>query len=138
MAISVFKAFQSTVTRFFDRMITSSDRWLVDPTTGAVVGVQNQHSNGPDARFVPVDITLAQLNNPTAAMLADLDATYRLNAPPYPRFFSDGAQLAPFGASETDVVIPPGFNVYFYAPLTIATPQELIVQGQVRVIAYPA
>jgi len=136
MAFSIFKAFKSTVTPPNYRDLSPTDNWLTDPQTGAIIGVEAPTGTGPDARFTPVDITAAQLAVPTAAMLADLDATYRLNVAPYPRYYSDGAQLAPFGASETEVVIPPGFNTIFYAPLTIATPEELLVQGQVRVIAY--
>ena len=139
MAISVFKAFNSTVTRFYDRMISSSDRWLVDPTTGAVVGVQNQNCNGPDARFVPVDLTASQIANPTALMLADLDATYRLNVAPYSRYQSDGASLVPVGGSnESETVVPPGINVIYYDPLKIASPNSLVIEGTVRVQAYPA
>lgn len=138
MALTMFKAFISTVTRFYTQPISSTDRWLVDPTTGAITGVQSDGANGPDARFVPVDITPAQLLNPDPLMIADLDATYRLNQPPYPRYMSDGTQLVPLGAAETEIVVPKGFNVIYYAPLTIATPQELVVEGQAQVRSYPA
>lgn len=134
MAISIFRAFRSTVTPSASRRINSNDTWLTDPTTGVVIGVQNQNANGADARFTPVDITVAQSLSPSARMLADIDATYRLNIAPYSRFISDGTQLVPLGnSSETAVVVPAGFNQLFLAPLTIATPQELIVEGGVRV-----
>lgn len=138
MALSIFRAFRSTVTAFTERMIASTDRWLVDPVTGAITGVQSPTANGPDARFVPVDITAAQLAAPTALMLADIDAVYRLNVAPYSRFISNGQNLMPMGSSETETVIPAGTNLIYYAPLTIAFPQELIVEGQVRVQSYPA
>lgn len=137
MALTMFRAFRSTVTAFTERMISSSDRWLTDPVTGAITGVQTQTANGPDARFVPVDITAAQLASPTPAMIADIDATYRLSIAPYPRYQSNGSSLVPLGGDD-GIVVPPGFNFLYYAPLTIASPQELIVEGQVRVQAYPA
>lgn len=138
MAIALFKAFRSTVTMFAERMIKSTDRWLTDPSTGAIVGVQNQNANGPDARFVPVDINATQLAAPTAEMLADLDATYRLNVAPYPRYQSNGARLISAGAEETQRIVPKGFVEVFYSPLTIATPQELVVEGTAYVRALPA
>lgn len=138
MAISIFKAFRSTVTPFTERLVRSTDRWLADPTTGAIIGVENPNASGPHARFTPVDITSAQLASPTAAMIADLDATYRLSTAPYGRYQSDGSQLISAGAPYGDVVIPPGFNTIFYSPLTITPPERLIVQGAIHVIAYVA
>lgn len=138
MALSIFKAFRSTVTPPNVRPITSVDRLLVDPVTGAPIGLQNPDANGPDARFTPVDVTPAQVLAPTVAMIADIDATYRLSVVPYARYRSDGTQLVPADGSGTEVVVPPGFNVIYYAPLTIAFPQELIVQGQARVESFPA
>lgn len=130
MAIRIFSAFISTVTRFLTRPMQANDVWLVDPSTGAITGVRSPNANGPDARFVPVDITAAQSLTPSAAMIADLDATYRLNVPPYSRFVSDGVQLVPLGdSSETEVLIPAGFNYIFKAPLTISAGQTLIVEG---------
>lgn len=130
MAIRNFSAFISTVTRFLTRPMQPSDVWLTDPTTGAITGVRSPIANGPDARFVPVDITLAQAMSPSRLMLADLDATYRLNVAPYTRYVSDGVQLVPLGdSSENVVLIPAGFNYIFKAPLTISAGQELIVEG---------
>lgn len=138
MALTMFRAFRSTVTAFTERMISSTDRWLVDPVTGAITGVQSPTANGPDARFVPVDITAAQLANPPAAMLADIDATYRLNVAPFPRYFSNGTLMLPLGSSETETVVPSFQNLIWYAPVTIAAPEEVIIEGQVRVQSYPA
>lgn len=138
MALAIFKAFRSTVTPPNERRLTDMDRIHVDPVTGAPIGMSNSSANGPAARWTPVDITVAQLNAPTAAMIADLDATYRINVPPYTRYQSDGSQLVSSGGSESEVIVPPGFNQILYAPLTIATPQELLVQGQVRVESFPA
>ncbi len=136
MAFSIFKAFRSTVTPFTERQVRSTDRVLVDPTTGAPIGFENPNANGPHARWTPVDITAAQLAAPTAAMLADLDATYRVNVAPYARYQSDGSQLISSGAAYNDVVVPPGFNEIFYDPLKVQAPQRLIVQGTVHVTAY--
>lgn len=134
MAVPIFSAFNSTVTTFWERLVSAGDRWLVHPITGAIVGVKNPSATGADARFTPVDITAAQLTAPTAAMIADLDATYRLNVAPYSRFQSDGTQIVAIGgANETETVIPAGFNYVFDAPLTISTPQILVVEGGVRV-----
>ena len=135
--LTMFKAFLSTVSPYNRRPLTPQDKILVDPVTGAPVGFANENANGPDARFIPVDITQAQLNAPTALMIADIDAVYRLNTPPYPRFYSDGSQLAPFGSSETETIVAPGINVIYYDPLKIAAPDQLIIQGTVRVQAYP-
>jgi hypothetical protein len=136
MSITIFSAFRSTVTNFTERVIRSTDKWLVDPVTGAPVGVQNPNANGPDARFVPVDLTAAQIASPTAAMLADIDATYRLNTPPYTRYFSDGSELVPMGTAGGgggEIIVPPGFSVTYNAPLTISGTQMLVVQGTAKV-----
>lgn len=137
MAISLFKAFRSTVTPPAVAPIRSTDHWLKDPTTGAIMGVQSDTGNGPNARFAPVDITSAQRVAPSAEMLADLDATFRLNIAPYTRYRSDGQRLIALD-NENDIIIPPGVNVILYSPLTIAAPQEMIVYGQVQVRSYPA
>ena len=137
MALTPFKAFMSTITPFGHRLTKPSDRWLSDPVTGAIVGVECPTANGPDARFVPVDVTAAQIASPTTAMIADIDATYRLNIAPYSRYCSDGTQLVPITESSGEV-IPPGQNLIFYAPWTISGTEVYVVEGQVRVQSYPA
>lgn len=138
MALGIFQAFRSTVTPFTQAPIKSNDRWLLDPTTGAPIGVESRTANGAHARFTPVDITTAQQSNPTDAMLADIDATYRISEAPYTRYISTGTELVPVGVGGSEIVIPPGINVIYYAPLTISTPYELTVKGTVRVQDYPA
>jgi len=91
--MSVFAAFRSTVKPLWDRVVAAHDRWLVDPVTGAIVGVKNNNAGGADARFIPVDLTAGQIAAPTALMLADLDAVYRLNVAPYTRYYSNGTAL---------------------------------------------
>lgn len=137
MAITIFPAFRSTVTPPAERPIEPRDRLLVDPVTGAPIGIQNTSANGPDARFTPVDITVAQRSAPTAAMLADMDATFRLNVTPFTRYRSDGRNLLELGDS-TDLVVPPGVGEIVYGPLTIATPQVAVIYGTLKVQAFPA
>ena len=100
----LFAAFRSTVKPLWDRIIAAGDRWLVDPVTGAVVGVKNPNAGGADARFIPVDLTAAQISAPTALMLADLDATFRLNVAPYTRYYSNGTALVEIIA-EADTLV---------------------------------
>lgn len=91
--MGIFAAFNSTVKPLLNRIIAAQDRWLVDPVTGAIVGVKNNNASGADARFIPVDLTADQIAAPTALMLADLDAVYRLNVAPYTRYISNGTNL---------------------------------------------
>lgn len=138
MAIKIFQAFRSTVTPPNERRMTPYDNWLVDPQTGTIMGVKSPTANGPDARFTPVDITLAQILNPTASMLADLDATYRMSVAPYSRYQSDGTQLVSIGGGgETETVIPAGMTYMLASPFTVATPQEVIVEGGLKVLNLP-
>lgn len=139
MAISVFRAFASTINPFRPGGIFATRRVLVDSTTGAPVGIQNDSANGPDGFWVPTDITAAQVTSPPAAMLADLNATYRLNAAPWTRYVSNGQALVAYGGNGgADDIIPAWMNTILYAPLTITNPDGLTVQGQVRVQNYPA
>ena len=153
MALSIFKAFNSTVTSFVIRKMSAIDEWLADPTTGAIVGIRNPNANGPDARFVPVDLTAAQINAPTAAMIADLDAVYRLSIAPYTRYVSNGTTLVEMGGGDpyhvypTQQTIPPGagpqlipIGAYFdvYSPWTIQNPDGVTVQGSAYVTTRPA
>ena len=132
-------SFRSTTNPPYPRSWGPNDKILTDPLTGAPVGVQNQNANGADARFIPVDVTAAQIAAPTADMIADLDATYRLNVAPYSRYQSDGSQLVSVGAAgESQTFIPAGQNWLLYAPLTVSQGQTLVVQGSVTVITRPA
>jgi len=139
MAISVFKAFISTVNPYRPAGIFATRRVLVDSTTGAPVGIQSDAANGPDGVWAPIDITAAQAANPPAAMLADLNAVYRLNVAPYTRFVSNGSALSAYGGSGAGAdVIPAWMNTILYAPLTVSNVDGLTVYGQVRVQNYPA
>lgn len=140
MAVKVFKSFLSTVTPFKPSGIFATRRVLSDPTTGAPVGIQTDAANGPDGIWTPIDVTAAQILAPTAAMIADLNATYRLNVAPYTRYQSDGTSLVSLTPGEQNVIPADGpfANVVLYAPVTISDPAGLIVYGQARVINYPA
>jgi hypothetical protein len=137
MAVSVFKSFLSTINPFKPAGIFATRRVLTDPTTGAPVGIQNDSANGPDGIWTPIDITAAQVSAPTAAMLADLNATYRLNASPWTRYVSNGQTLVAYGGSGGSDVIPAWMNTILYSPLTITNPDGLTIYGQARVESYP-
>lgn len=51
-----------------------------------------------------IDITIAERDAPTAAMLADTRSTYRLSSPPYTRYTSNGTALAEAGGAGIDPV----------------------------------
>ncbi len=140
MATSVFKSFLSTVTPFKPAGIFATRRVLVDPTTGAPVGIQTDSGNGPDGIWTPIDVTAAQINAPTAGMIADLNAVYRLNVAPYTRYTSDGTRLVSMTPSAQDIIPASGpfANVILYSPVNITDPAGLTVLGQARVESYPA
>lgn len=94
MTIPAFKSFVSSVSPFETTQPQGGAlRMLVDPRTGAPTGIQSQNANGPDGIWTPLDVTAAQIASPTPAMLADLNAVYRLNEAPYTRYYSDGSGL---------------------------------------------
>lgn len=140
MALRIFKSFLSTSNPFRQGGILSNWNILVDPTTGAPVGIQNKNANGPDGIWTPIDVTAAQVTNPPASMLADINATYRLNVAPWTRYTSNGTQLVSSASGTADVVPATGLfaNMIAYSPLTIDAPDGLTVFGQLRVIAFPA
>jgi hypothetical protein len=133
MAIPFFKSFYSTVTPFLTGgQIIPRLRLLVDPRTGSPVGLRNP-SDGPDGIWTPIDLTAAQIAAPTAAMLADLNATFRLNVAPYTRYQSTGTALVSLdGGSNINT------NGIIYSPWTITDPVGVNVAAEVRVIAFPA
>ena len=152
----IFKTFRSTYSPWEPRNWAPYIRLLVDNNTGAPVGIENFNANGADAIFTPVDLTAAQIAAPTAAMVNDLNATYRLNVSPYTRYQSNGSALTPLTESAPDgttmqgavlQTIPAGsplqivgVNSYLniYAPWTIQSSQGVSVQGSVYVTTRPA
>ena len=139
MTIAPFRAFVSTVNPFRPAGIFATRRVLTDSVTGAPVGIQNDGANGADGIWVPIDITAAQVLSPSDAMLADLNATYRLNVSPYTRYTSNGEQLVSMTPGESNVIPADGpfANVILYSPVVISDPSGLTVYGQARVMDYP-
>jgi hypothetical protein len=156
MAISLFKSFRSSVTPFIATGWTNALKLLVDPQTGAPVGIQSQNANGPDGIWTPIDLTAAQIAAPTPAMIADLNATYRLSVAPYTRYQSDGTQLVAIGwevgdgstfPGSTLQTVPPGTPLltigvnsyaYVYSPFTVQNAAGVSVQGRLDVVSRPS
>lgn len=138
MTIAPFKSFISTVNPFKPAGIFAQRRVLTDAVTGAPVGIQTENSNGADGIWAPIDVTPAQVTSPSAAMIADLNATFRLNVAPYTRYTSDGTQLVTVGGDD-NVQGPGGLfgNMISYSPLTVYDPNGIVIRGQVRVISFP-
>jgi hypothetical protein len=91
--MTIFPSFRSTVTPFVPRNWPANLKLLVDPVTGAPAGIESPNANGPHGIWTPVDLTAGQIASPSTAMIADLNATYRLNVAPYTRYQSDGTTL---------------------------------------------
>lgn len=151
-----FRSFRSTVAPLLPRSWIQPVRLLVDAQTGAPAGIENWNAAGPDGMFVPIDLTAAQILAPTAGMIADLNATYRLNVAPYTRYQSDGTSLVQVGGSSADggnfpgevlQTVPPGAGkqivgassyVVIYSPFTVQNDAGVEVRGELRVIDRPA
>lgn len=129
--MSIFRTFRSTVTPFLRRVWPNNLGLLVDPITGAPCGIESPNANGADGVWTPIDITPAQAANPDPLMLADLNATFRINVPPYLRLYSDGNELLAMGGTNVET----GVQIW-YAPVTITS--ETIIQGTVYVRNVPA
>lgn len=133
MALPIFQSFYPTVVKWINSAWRDSFKVIVDNNTGAPIGLVSQNANGPQGIWAPTPLSEAQILAPSAAMLADLNATYQLNVAPYSRYYSDGTQLVPMSA-EGGTVIPPGFNEVVFSPLQVVEGYPLIVQGGLRVI----
>ncbi len=137
MTVPIFQSFRSTVSGYVRGERAASFYVLEDPITGAPVGLQSPRGNGPQGIWAPVDLTSAQIASPTAAMLADLNATYRLNVAPWTRYQSDGSALQPVtaggifvplaGGTMTGALVFSGAmlaNGNVYVPTVITDPTE--------------
>lgn len=140
MAIRIFPSFQSTVTPFKRGMKVGEYNVLEDPTTGAPVGIQTKSGAGPDGIWTPVDITAAQLASPTPLMIADLNATYRLNVAPYTRYQSNGEDLVALGGGDIDTIPPDGIfgTIIIWSPFVVSDPAGVNIQGTAYVRSVPA
>lgn len=135
MAIPIFQSFFPTVVKWYNTSWRNTYKVITDNNTGAPIGLTSQDANGPQGIWAPTPLSLAQIGSPSAAMLADLNATFQLNTAPYSRYRSDGTQLVPLD-NEGGTVIPPGINVVYFSPLVITEAGgPLIIEGGVRVIA---
>lgn len=130
--LAFFKSFVSKINPMVPQNWVTPIRLLVDATTGTPYGIQNPRANAPDGIWGLRDVTTDQVITPSAAMLADLDATYRLNVEPYTRYRSNGDAIIPIDG-EGGVVIPAGTVQLYYSPLEIIDPEVLIVEGTLYV-----
>src|SRR4249920_1655728 len=96
--MTIFQSFRSTLNGFVRGQRAGNYHVLADPITGSPVGLQHTNGSGPDGIWVPIDLTAGQIASPTAEMIADLNATFRLNEAPYTRYRSDGTTLVPFAS----------------------------------------
>lgn len=134
MTIPTFSSFMPNVVRWYTTQFRQEYRLIVHDKDGAPVGIQSPNANGPQGIWAPTPLSSAQIASPTQAMLNDLNATYQLNVAPYGRYYSDGTQLVPLGG-ESGIVIPPGINVVWFAPITITEASgPVIIEGGVRVV----
>lgn len=152
-----FKAWLSTVNPFQPRGSLLPVRLLLDPITGAPTGIQNPNANGADGIWTPIDITAEQVDEPPAGMLADINATYRLNVAPFTRYRSNGvdALVAEGGASPDGSTFPgavlktvpegaplltigPNSYAEVYEPFSVQSTAGVSVQGLLVVKAAPA
>jgi len=156
MAGAPFKSFRSTVSPWEPRNWLASLRLLVDNNTGAPIGIESPNAGGPDGIWTPVDLTAAQIASPTAAMLADLNATYRLNVAPYTRYQSTGTALVEAGGASPDgstlpgsvlqtvpagspnLIIGASSYLVVWSPFTVLNAAGVSVLGKLVVINQPA
>ncbi|MDO8547858.1 MAG: hypothetical protein Q7R68_10945 [Nitrospirales bacterium] len=136
----------SSVNQAIKRLIGVWDRWLVDPSTNTVVGIANPNAGGQDTFIYPIQLTDAQIDAPTADMLADIQSTYALNVAPYTRYRSTGSVLQPLGSDAGGgslgvpsgitsglYTIPAGWTLTVDGPFEVSDPGTLIVEGTLTV-----
>jgi len=133
MALPIFKSFYPTAVKWVNTAWRNSYKVIVDERTGAPVGLVSQNANGPEGIWAPTPLTQEQIVSPSAAMLADLNATYQLDEAPYSRYYSDGDSLVPFNQTG-EIVIPPGVNEVWFSPLTVTEGHSVTVEGGLRLI----
>jgi hypothetical protein len=97
--MTIFQSFRSTVNGFVRGQRAANYNVLADPITGSPVGLQHTNGSGPDGIWVPIDLTAGQIASPTAEMIADLNAVFRLNVAPYTRYQSNGTTLVAVSAA---------------------------------------
>jgi hypothetical protein len=133
MALPLFQSFYPTAVKWINAAFRAEYRIIVDNRTGAPVGLVSPNANGPEGIWAPTPLTSDQIANPTAAMLADINATYQLDEAPYSRYYSDGSDLLPLGEGG-GTVIPPGQIQIFASPFVVYEDHPVVIQGGIRVI----
>jgi hypothetical protein len=133
MALPLFQSFYPTAVKWNNTAFRQEYRLLTDDRTGSPVGMVSQNANGPQGIWAPTPLTSDQIANPTAAMLADINATYQLDEAPYSRYYSDGTQLLPLGEGG-GTIIPAGQIQIFASPFVVYEDHPVTIQGGIRVI----
>lgn len=134
MALPLFTSFYPTAVKWINAAFAQKSlRVLVDNATGAPVGLVSPNANGPEGIWAPVPLTLAQIEAPSAAILADLNATYQYNTAPYTRYRSNGEILVQLDDTGGTVITR---NVVWFSPVTIteANPVTILNGGGLKVI----
>ncbi len=134
MSLPLFQSFFPTARKWINTGWRDTFKVIVDNATGAPIGLTSQNANGPQGIWAPTPLSAAQIAAPSAAMLADLNATYQLDSAPYGRYYSDGVQLVPLG-SEGGTIIPPGQNVMMVSPLAIFANNPLTIEGGIVLVS---
>lgn len=135
MALPLFSTFYPTAVKWINAAFNVKElRIIRDNATGAPVGIVSPNANGPEGIWAPVPLTLAQIEAPTSAMLADLNATYQLNTAPYTRYRSTGEVLVPLDQTGGTVITRP---VVWFSPVVITenNPVTILDGGGLKVIA---
>lgn len=134
MALPIFQTFFPTVVKWLNTSWRDSYKVIVHDQTGAPIGLVSQNANGPQGIWAPTPLSAAQIASPSAAMLADLNATFQLNVAPYSRYRSDGNALISMDA-EGSTFVPAGINVMWVSPLTIFQSNPLTIEGGVILVS---
>lgn len=147
--------FRSTVLAPLFRLFGSQDQLIIDPNDGSPLGIRNQNGGGNDAMIVAIPLTAAQIQDPTAEMIADTRSTFCLSVAPYTRYQSNGTTLVPLGGNELtqadgifanlktvpaghdEIIIGPNSEVVEYATFTVQSTEGVTVQGRMMVIDPP-
>lgn len=132
--LPAFSTFFPTVARWINIRWRQEYRLIVDNDTAVPIGIQSQNGTGAQGIWGLTPISAAQATAPTAAMLADLGATYQLNQDPFTRYRSDGTQFVSLDGTGGPVVVPAGVNAVWFSPLTVIEGAPLRIYGGVRVI----
>lgn len=96
--------------------------WRIDPATQLPVGAQGLGGTSVGLPSV-VQLSAAQIAAPTAAMLADLAATYQLNVFPFTRYVSNGTVLSKVGSEGGALALSSGIHT------VVPGTQDILLQG---------